>query len=97
MCRHLPGQHTGHRLLRVPVRVPNGRGPITKIGDQASDLLPFPVGTTVCWFRTSEWGVSGHRNGVSQVFGIAGDAQAAGCRSVALSSPLFSPASLSPR
>ena len=52
---------------------------------------------TVSWFRTSEWGVSRHRNSVSQVIGIAGVSQPAGCRSVVLSSPLCWPASRSPR
>jgi hypothetical protein len=31
----------------------------------------------VSWFRTSEWGVSRHRNSVSQVFGMADGSQAA--------------------
>ena len=43
----------------------------TKIGDHASDLHLLRSGA-VFWFRRSEWGVSGHRNSVSQVFGIAG-------------------------
>jgi hypothetical protein len=48
------------------------------------------------WFRTSEWGVSRHRNSVLQVFGMADGSQAATSRNVALSSLLFSLVSRSP-
>ena len=33
------------------------------------------VAGAVSWFSTSEWAVSGHRNGMSQVFGIGAGLQ----------------------
>ena len=42
------------------------------------------VAGAVSWLRTSEWGVSRHRNSVSQVIGMAAASQARPCRNVAL-------------
>ena len=62
--------------------------------ETASDLVLHLVAGAVSWFRTSEWGVSRHRNSVSQVIGNgrsrSGSAMPT-CRSVAWSSPLCSP------
>jgi len=53
---------------------PHQRPPSEPIG-AACRVLPV-----VCWFRTSEWDVSRHRNSVSQVIGMAGPRQARPCR-----------------
>jgi hypothetical protein len=74
--------------------VPAGPGPRNRVSSNfprhvstmSRDITT--VGLTVSWIRTSEWGVSRHRNSVSQVFGMVLAAQAAPRRSVALSSRL---------
>jgi hypothetical protein len=45
-----------------------------RLGSQGDPSLKFVAGA-VCWFRTSEWGVSRHRNSVPQVIGMAGSRQ----------------------
>src|SRR3954447_23988701 len=75
------GPH-GTALSGVSTGVPVGDERAAQPSDLRFRLIRVVAGA-VSWLRTSEWGVSRHRNSVSQVFGMAVGAQAAPCRSAA--------------
>jgi transposase InsO family protein len=84
-------------LLTVPWTSASLCKPIKPALTDGKHRRTGPCPRAVSWFRSSEWGVSGHQHGVSQVFGMTSGPQASACRHAVWSSLLFSPASPSPK